>query len=69
MEMNKKMGILLSCVDKMMHVLPLYDVAHHLDGMNLHIPAPESDVHTFIVIHEHNHFKKPGVKFVGSPNM
>jgi hypothetical protein len=45
MEMNKKMGILLSCVDKMMHVLPLYDVAHHLDGMNLHIPAPESDVH------------------------
>ena len=32
-------------MDKMMHVLSLYDVAHHLHGMNLHIPAPETDVH------------------------
>lgn len=41
-----------------MHVLPLYDVARHLHGINLHIPATESDVHlTCFVIHEYNHVK------------
>lgn len=38
--------------DKIMtHVLPSYDVAHHLQGMNLHIAAAESDVSLALWFH------------------
>ena len=39
----------------MTHVLPSSDVAHHLQSINLHIAAPESDVNLTLWFHEYNH--------------